>query len=156
MQRSIAYDLYGPVRHRHHKSRCSQRRNLLYQFFIQTHGITVQFQNCLFPRQKTHYPKGRKPLGYHSCNGGSPDTHLEYKDQNRIQNNICNRPQSNCQHPDLTKPLCIDEIVHPQADHYKQSSAQINGNISICIGKCNFTCTKQIQQRLFKQQAPSH
>ena len=47
--------------------------------------------------------------------------------------------------------LGIDKAVHPQSDHNKNASQQIDAQISVRIGKCIFTGTKQVQDRRFKE-----
>ena len=87
-------------------------------------------------------------------NGGQRralNTQPEKEDKHRVQHDVDCRTQKDRHHSRPSKSLCVDEAVHPKAQHYKQGTAQINGQIIIGVRVGDVAGAEQVEQRRFQQ-----
>ena len=61
--------------------------------------------------------------------------HVEYEDEDGVQNNVDRRPQQDGHHAHPAKALGVDERIHPQADHDEQSAPEIDGHVAVGVGE---------------------
>ena len=85
--------------------------------------------------------------GSNRCTG---DTHVQSKDEDRVQDNIHHRSDDGGQHRLVGKALAGDELVESCRQDGKHRTHHIIGQIAVCIGEGLLARTKEHQHRLPK------
>ena len=89
----------------------------------------------------------------HRGQGRPLDPHIQREDKDGIQYDIGYSAAEHRRHSHASEALAVDEAVHPKADHYKYTAAEIDRDILICERKGFGAGAKSIQKRPFQKQS---
>ena len=148
----ITYNLYQTVCKCHDKAGYSQTDDPQNPFPLQPHTAPFQMKHCPFSGQEYKNPYCRAKLRNDRRNSRSSYSQIQNKDKYRIQYYVQDCSDQNRYHPCISKALTVNKRIHSYRYHDKYRSQQIDPNIGACIWECIITCTKQIKNRLIKDQ----
>ena len=90
------------------------------------------------------------------CEGGSPDSHVEYEDKKRVKNQVQDSADGDGEHSGHSESLGVDKVIHAKTDHDKKRADKVEADVCICIRISNVAGAEQVKQRTFEQVAQYH
>ncbi len=106
----------------------------------------------LFPDKEEKGKAAGGKLGDHSGNGSACHIHVKTKDKQRIQHNVGQGADEDCDHACCGKPLAGDEIVQPYCHQGEKGAGCVNSQVSVCVRKGCGACAEPQEQLPFGQQ----
>ena len=98
-----------------------------------------------FAEQKTQHEQTAAQLAENGGQRRTGNTHVQHKDEHRIQQNVQHRAQHHRLHALFGKALADDELVHTGGKQRKGRAQQIHRVIGHGVGQGGFACAKQKQ-----------
>ena len=109
-------------------------------------------RKLLFAEQHKQHEYAGSELGEHRRGGGSRDIHVKAKHEERVQDDVQNGADQRGGHAKSRKALGGDKIIHAGGKQGKKSSAGVNSQIGVSIGKCSLAGTEPDQKLILGQQ----
>ncbi|MPN34172.1 hypothetical protein SDC9_181665 [bioreactor metagenome] len=146
-QGGVAHHLGQAVGERHEEARQTQGDNPLDSARLQLQGLPAQPQGRTPACQKKQHPNRRGALTDDGGQGRAPDSHIQSKNENRIQYNVEHRAQRHREHADPAEALGVDKGIEAQTDHHKQRAQQVHAQIGVGVYNGHVAGPKQKENR---------
>lgn len=102
---NIEHYLYGTFRYSHYERRQPQSENGKYSFAVRLHRFHTQAEYAFLCKEENHDPHERQKLRDHRREARAFHAHIENKNKQRVQRNICQSPDQHREHGDKRMTL---------------------------------------------------
>ena len=92
-------------------------------------------RKILFAQKHEQHEQAGSELRENRCGGSPCNVHAEGEHEDRVEDNIQSSSDQRCGHAQYRKSLSGNKVVHACREQGEKSSAGVDGQISIGIGK---------------------